>query len=94
MMEQHDEFDVERNQQEWSSYITDNALFYLEKLEFNLVDRAREYNAALTACEGQSLGIASHEVDRAWASGTKFWKEFEAYQVRCAEHMRNTVQDC
>ena len=83
-MGKHDEFNVERNQQEWSRYIADNALFYLEKREFDLVDRARAYNADLGACQGQSLGVPSPEVDRAWTSGNKFWKEFEAYRVRCA----------
>ena len=82
-MGRDDEFNVERSQQEWSRYIADNALFYRDKNELELVDRARACNADLSACEGQSLGVPSPEVERAWASGNKFWEEFEAYRVRC-----------
>ena len=89
-MRRHDEFDVERNQQEWSRYIADNALFYIEKRESDLVGSARAYNADLTACETRFLGVASPDVDMAWASGNKFWKEFEAYRVRCARPPRRT----
>jgi len=83
-MRKHDEFNVERSQQEWSRYIADNALRYAEKHEFELVHWARTYNVDLTACEGQFFGVPSHEVDRVWASGNKFWKEFEAYRMRSA----------
>jgi hypothetical protein len=80
----HDEFDVARSQQEWSTYIADNALTYLDKGELRLVEYAREYNADLTACGRQSLGVSSIEVDKALASGNKFWREFESYRVRRA----------
>jgi hypothetical protein len=82
MMVKHDEFNVGRSQQEWSRYVADNALYYIDKSEFDLVNRARAYNADLSACVRQFLGVPSPEVDRAWASGNEFRKAFEAYAMR------------
>jgi hypothetical protein len=84
-MEKHDEFNVGRSQQEWSRYIADNALFYLNKAELGLVRTAQAYNADLSACGRQSLGVRSPDLEKAWASGNKFWKEFEAYAMRVSD---------
>jgi len=78
-------FAGERSQEGWSRRVADNALFFLlAERERDLVAYSWEYNANLTACENQSLGVPSAEVDRALASGNKFWQELMAYRVRCS----------
>jgi hypothetical protein len=49
---------------------------------FELVNMAREYNAALSAC--RFLGVPSPEAVKAWPSGNAFWSAFEVYRVQCA----------
>lgn len=71
-----------RSRQEFSKLIADHAFFFIERLAFELVNMAREYNAALSAC--RFLGVPSPEAVKAWASGNAFWTAFEAYQVQCA----------
>jgi hypothetical protein len=81
-MELHDELSIARSQQEWANYVLDNAPFYIEKWEFDLVEKSREYVAALAAC--RFLGIPSPEAIKAWMTGSEFWKVFEAYRARRA----------
>jgi hypothetical protein len=80
MMEPNDELNVARSQQEWSRFVADNALSYIEKREFDLLKSAQKYIAALAACE--FLGLPSPAAAKAWTAGTEFSEEFEAYKMR------------
>lgn len=63
---------VSLTQQECARTVTDNPLAYPK----NVMSLAHEYLTDLGACGKQSLGISSPEVDKAWASGDKFWAAF------------------
>lgn len=65
-------FLIQRSQQEWAKNVADNPLSYPR----NVVPVACDYLADLSACGNQSLGISSPEVNKAWASGDRFWEEF------------------
>jgi hypothetical protein len=58
-----------QSQQEWANFVVQNPLAF----ERVVVSAAREYVIHLQACGRQSLAISSPEVDRALASGNRFW---------------------
>jgi hypothetical protein len=72
-----DECDVQRRPEEWAKYVAENSLYYIDKGESNLVEKAKKYIEAVSTCRG--LLVESRE---AFNAMEEFCKEFEAYRIR------------